>query len=552
MKFMLTGRILGRPSLVTVSALGLAAFLMNACSTTETLDADSGGGGQSPAGGSATGDGGTGGSPVSGPGGQGGEGGVAAPEVEVAELAELAVKSADSYDDNAYGIISGTTLAGYHKDWEANRPAGVTGKLVILQVLASGQAAQVIVSNEKDGVYSYVLPTAKVAQARSNGLSNFETDIPDGPTADALLKLYGIDPTKDFVVLTFEAPPGTASSVVQSVGRAWVFFNYWGWPKERLAILNGSINVNGTLGSNDPQKVQIAATAQQKFSLPKDNGTKSFKDLYRDQTVVSVSAEEIIAVLEEPENGALRSKVRIVDARGGAEALGLKKATNTGRTTCASYDSTTPGNPLNKKCSTPFEGRIRGANSVPWTGFLQDLTNGYRFLSPADAKALFDAQSGWVDGTHEFTIQYCRTNQRSTVTGMVANLILGYPTRLYETSFIEWGHLSAGPADVVAGDVTETFPNKSLLPEASPFRTDLAAYTEHAVLNAADSAAYVPGGTLGVLTQPVTWVAGPNYNDEADVNPPSTAVGDLWPKLNAAGTTTRASIEADRAYLRAE
>lgn len=549
MKFLLNGRIVARPRwLVTIGSLSLAALMTSACSETEAIDADAGGGGQTAAGGSKNG--GSGGSQPVGPGGQGGEGGAPVQAIEVPDLADLAVKSADSYDDNAYGVISGKTLAAYHKDWENSRPAGVTGKLVILQVLPSGQAAQVIVSNEKKGVYSYVLPTAKVAQARSNGLSNFETDIPDGPTADALLKLYGIDPTQDFVVLTFEAPTGTQSSVVQSVGRAWVFFNYWGWPKERLAVLNGSINFNGTLSANDPLKVQIAATAQQKFSQPKDNGTKGFKDLFRDQTIVSITVEEILEILNEPENGPTRSKVRIVDARGGAEALGLKKATSTGRTLCASYDATTPGNPLNKKCSTPFEGRIKGARSAPWTGYLRDLANGFRFLEPADAKTLFDTQSGWVDGTHEFTIQYCRTNQRSTVTGMVANLILGYPTRLYETSFIEWGHLSAGPPDATVGDVTETFPNKSVLSGTSPFRTDLAAFTEHAVLAPADSAAYVPGGTLGTLTQPVTWVDGPNYNDEADVNPPSATVGDVWPKVNAIATTSRASIDEDRAYLR--
>ncbi|HSC87713.1 MAG TPA: hypothetical protein VLC09_10605, partial [Polyangiaceae bacterium] len=242
-----------------------------------------------------------------------------------------------------------------------------------------------------------------------------------------------------------------------------------------------------------------------------------------------------------------KDKIRIVDARGGAEAYGLKKATSTGRTKCSSYDATTPGNPNNKKCSTPFEGRIKGASSVPWTQFVQGKDKGFSFLDPAAAKAIFDTQSGWEDGVHEQTIQYCRTNQRSTVTGIVANLILGYPTRLYETSFIEWGHLAARPAE---GETT--FPNANTLASDSPYRTDVETFTEHAVLDAADAAAYTPGGTLGALTQPVTWVAGPNYNDEADINPASVVVGDEWPKLNAAATTTRQSIEADRSYLRGE
>ena len=154
-------------------------------------------------------------------------------------------------------------------------------------------------------------------------------------------------------------------------------------------------------------------------------------------------------------------------------------------------------------------------------------------------KSTFDTQSGWNESA-DFTIQYCRTNQRSTVTGIVANVILGYPTRFYETSFIEWGHVSAGPEG-------GTTPNKAVVAADFPFRTDVAALTEHAVLAEADAGAYTPGGTLGTLTQPVTWVDGPNYNDEADISPP---VAGTWPKLNPAGTTTRFSIDTDRAYLR--
>ena len=83
------------------------------------------------------------------------------------------------------------------------------------------------------------------------------------------------------------------------------------------------------------------------------------------------------------------SNVSIVDARGGAEALGLRKATSTGKTDCLSYT----GSGTNTRCSPPFEGRLKGANSVPWAQFLDSAANGFQFFSKATVKATFDAQA---------------------------------------------------------------------------------------------------------------------------------------------------------------
>jgi hypothetical protein len=292
----------------------------------------------------------------------------------------------------------------------------------------------------------------------------------------------------------------------------------------------------------------LAPVAQGKSSTPPNDGTTTVRHLGNDNTSLVISAEEIIAILNDEDPEHAKENVRIVDARGGAEAYSLKKATSTGRTDCPSYAAAT-----NKRCSPPFEGRIARAESVPWTQFLDTIENGYRFKSKSTVQSIFDTQSGWSSqlrpstgeawgGVADFTIQFCRTNQRSTVTSIVAGVILGYPTRLYETSFIEWSHLAHHP----------TAASGQVLAEDSPFRTDLEALTEHAHLKNADDTdfEYVSGAAFdpaAFVTSggKIEWEAGPQYNDEADISPQ----GNGWPKVNVEATTSRASIEADRAYL---
>lgn len=555
MKLVLNPKSRARLTLaLTLTALACAPVV--ACSD-DPSDPDGNGGeggeGGSASGGSSTGGRASGGGPSTGgndgTGAFGGEGGLGGgsggdasggtgtggeapiPELTVSTIEDLADKSYPDYGDNEHGLITGGRLKRWISNWEEEKPADVAGRLIILQIVPATVTSSVhITPKEKDGVFTYLVNANDFNVARDNGLSSFETDIPDGASVDAWLHKYGIDPRNDLIVLTFEQQGSTANSIVQSVGRAWIYFKYWGLQNEHLAILNGSLNWNAT-----NYGIGISTVAQQKFSKAPNNGTIGVRHLGYDNTVQSISLEEIIAILNEDEGAPDKAGVRIVDARGGAEAYGLKKSTSTGRTTCTSYTGT--GN--NAKCSTPFEGRIKGAKSVPWTQFLDTAQNGFRFLPYSTVKTTFDTQSGW-DSNADFTIQYCRTNQRSTVTGIVANVILGYPTRFYETSFIEWGHVSAGPDG-------GTTPNKAVVAADFAFRTDVEELTEHAVLADADTAAYTPGGTLGTLTQPVTWVSGPNYNEEADISPP---VSGTWPKLNPAATTTRLSIDTDRAYLR--
>jgi len=439
-------------------------------------------------------------------------------ELQTSTAQQLVDESASDYGGNVHGLISGARLKSWVDSWGANRPAGITGKLVVLQVVPSIATSKVHVAENANGVVSYLLPQAELLQVRDNGLSQIEAEIPGGAAADALLKKYGIDATKDLVALTFEQlpaegqTPATANSIVQSVGRAWLTLRYWGFPRERVAILNGSVNWNAT-NQALPLSTAVAPT-------PPNDGLTSVRDLRIDNTKLVIPLEELLSTLKGASGNWPLAKLRVIDARGGAEALGLLKSTSTGKTDCPSF--TNSGS--NTRCSPPFEGRIKGAKSVPWPNFLQGTNEGFRFLSKADAKAAFDTLSGYQPG--DLTIQYCRTNMRSMVTGIVAAVVLGYPTRFYDTSFIEWSHLAYGPTA-----------KKQILPESSPFRTDLATLTEHATVTG-----YTPGAAYDASTMPVTgWVDGPNYNDDADISPTA-------PLVNPSATTTSKSVSDDRAY----
>ncbi len=436
--------------------------------------------------------------------------------------AELADVSADNYADNKHGLITGATLANWISNWPANRPAGVTGKLVVLQVVPNVANSQTHVAGDGTNVVSYLVAQSELTQLRNNGLSQIEAEIPNGESADTLLKKYGIDALQDFVVVTFEqlpavgAAPATANAIVQQAARAWLLLRYWGYAKDRIALLNGSVNWNS---ANEELVLSTDVPA-----TPPNNGSVSVRELRTDNTQFVITLDGLLGTLKNAASATPRNKTTIVDARGGAEALGLLKSTSTGKTDCPSYDNSG----ANTRCSPLFEGRIKGAYSVPWTQFLDTSANGFRFFSKATVKDIFDTQSEYKTGN--VVVQYCRTNVRSMVTGVVSSVILGYPTRFYDTSFIEWSHLAYGPTAK-----TQT------LPEASAYRTDLATFTEHATVTG-----YTPGLPFDPDAHTITgWIDGPNYNLDADIS-------DTPILLVPASTTASQSVIDDRAYKLAQ
>ncbi len=169
--------------------------------------------------------------------GGGGEDTVAtASRIAASSPAMLTQASADNYDDNVNGMISGATLKRWKDDWVTERAKlGLTGKLIIFQVTAGPAGSEYIKPNGTT-VFTYLSPSSEWIQTRNNGVIETQSMVPDGTTMDALLKKYNIDPARDMIV----AAMGTGSTGnAMAQGRIWYALRYWGLDKKNLAILNG-------------------------------------------------------------------------------------------------------------------------------------------------------------------------------------------------------------------------------------------------------------------------------------------------------------------------
>jgi len=186
----------------------------------------------------------------------------------VHSAAQIAQESDADYNNNVNGLITGATLKNWMTNWAANRPAGITGKLVILQAAAGPGVVQYVKPDGVD-VFTYLSPSSEWIQTRSNGVIETTSMVPDGTAMDALLKKYAIDPSKDMIVA---AMGNGSTSNAMAQGRIWYALRYWGVEKEHLALLNGG---NQWLNGNGMAAADFQATA----SAAPDTGTFSVRRL---------------------------------------------------------------------------------------------------------------------------------------------------------------------------------------------------------------------------------------------------------------------------------
>lgn len=390
---------------------------------------------------------------------------------------DLVQESAADYDDNRYGLITGETLEHWLDDWSGNRPAGIEGDLIILQV-ADGYREDIkyVTPNESQGIYVYSVPSSRWVMTRSNGVTETVSMVLDGPRMDGLLSFYAINPAQDMIVFV----SGTGGNFQNMLmGRGWYLFRYWGTEARHLAILNGSI-------AHELPASRLSDTA----STPPGTGTATVKDLPTDNTALQVTLGEMInaAKTQDPD-------IFIWDSRSPAEYNGeLRKTRGATGTSCgdvdgdgvadADYDGSGTIDASDKQCYSAFEGHPRGAVNLNFTELLikddgtEDFDGdgnpdaSYRYKSKSDLQDLV-ASIGYDDAQTIYT--YCRTTYRAMITGVVTAVILGYPVRFYDGAMIEWLQLANWP---------NTTGNNNL-PETSPWRTDLvsvANYNESAVV----------------------------------------------------------------------
>jgi len=452
-----------------------------------------------------------------------GTGYINAVTITVNSPADLTNVSADNYNDNVNGLITGATLKRWKDNWLNQRPAGITGKLVILEVTAGEAGYQYIVpattnATPTQNVVSYLAASAEWVMTRSNGVISTSSLVLDGPSIDAELNKYGIDPANDMIVIL----QGTASSSnVMSQGRAWLALHYWGVDAKHLSILSGSNQWQLTSGAMTA--VDFATAGNTPPSFPA--GTYSVKNLLNDNTSLIASVGDFMAVVPATDTSTKGSGVFLWDARTITQySAGYMREANDGASAgcgASAYCNAAPtydymgsfqnngsrqGHP-NGAVDLNFINLLNNCNPVPVGGGcdyktkaqLASYMNGEadaagnglhrgNMVNSVYTETLVGAGNGYQPGDTAYL--WCETTFRAMITGMASSVVLGHPTRFYDSGMVEWNSLSNLP------DAT----GNNILPADSPWRTDVKSFFRPA------------SNTVMVATRQITNAYAPNSN----------------------------------------
>lgn len=381
------------------------------------------------------------------------------------------------YSANKSGIITAETLTSYIEDWKNNKPEGTTGNLIIVQAGATS-SGKFIKHNDND-VFVYQIPaggTCDPSYRRHDGMANVPGALLAGPYIDGMISTFNMDPEKDFVVFAV----GEGATTMREIVRSWWVMTYWGWNKERLAFLDGSVSYDFSKSSGLSNNL-VAHPSTPPVKLDADgnpvihNGQMvpiapfySMKTLNNVQTNLQIYINDMMIIAAKVnKNGYF-----IADARGSEEYTGKKYSKFSDDKVC--------GPNKDEKCLMPLQGHIRGAIDFPYTDILimddfKEDINGdgkvdkkdasYKFKSPIDLEKLY-SEKGYKKG--DKVITYCRTGRKSTLIAITAHTVLNYPVAMYDGSWVQWGEMAGGRTDVNGAEI---------LPKGSYMDLDNSKYT---------------------------------------------------------------------------
>ncbi|MCG5501978.1 sulfurtransferase [Ectothiorhodospira lacustris] len=378
--------------------------------------------------------------------------------------ADIAQKSAEEYDDNHSGLITGRTLKSWIDNWEENRPDGITGKLIIIQA-TRGPSGFEFIKPDNQNVFTYLETGWR--EPRTNGVSEIAGIVLSGPSIDALIRRYGIDVNNDMIVCA----QGTGGNAAMNQGRCWYTFRYWGVDHRNLAVLNGGNNhLNGDWTAGDFTNQDFSAAIANQPSPIINRQISNVKDLRVDNTALQATLEDIIDVLPTRDINNTSNGVFLWDGRS-LDQYSAGEASEAGGPLANRYASF--------QNQATRQGHPRGSVNLNWTNLIDTSTGLYK--PKAALRAYLNGEvdengRGFVDGTYQYlgignayqdgdTVYiWCETAARAAVTQIVTAVILGLPTRLYDASTIEWNSLT--------GDAYDR-DGVLILPSDSPWRTDV-------------------------------------------------------------------------------
>jgi len=404
------------------------------------------------------------------------------------------------YKYNKSGLITAKEAAKWITNWERNKPRGINGRLFVMQV-GRLPGATPFVKHDNVNVFTFdrTAGCTGTGDTRNDGISDipmpiFGGGMPNG--MDGAFWAYGINPLEDMllVVVASDEPKNMALAT-----RFLWTMNYWGMKKDHVAIMNGTamymfdpkLNPDvkwAGVRSKESMFTEYDSTVLMAPGGPLDvafdeNGYpkaprqnfKSIKTLPAgDQFELFASMEDMMNVVDE--NNANNV---IIDGRGAAE-YNADVATKRSKT-----ETLECGVTHDQQCYSAFEGHIKGAVNLEYRGvintedYIKDL-NGDGIVDARDSSMTFKSKRelkrtfrklGVKRGSDVYT--YCRTGTRASLITYASFEILGYKTHMYDGSWIQWSKLA---------DATDTYGDQ-MLPSDSPWRTDVAKYTDNVTYN---------------------------------------------------------------------
>ncbi|HTN35293.1 MAG TPA: hypothetical protein VL091_14900 [Marinobacter sp.] len=403
--------------------------------------------------------------------GCGGERSEAKLSLSVNTPANITNTSRANYDDNVNGLVTYKTLKGWLDNWDENKPAGIGGKLVIIQQQAGDTGFEFIKPNNEN-TFTYV--DSSWLETRNNGVMNIGQIVLSGPSIDRFIRKYGIDVKNDLIVCAQGGKEG-ANGAYMNQGRCWFTFSYWGVSQENIAVLNGNNKyLFDQLGAEYFTSEKLAGNNPSPLVHKQ---VSSVKDLRVDNTALYASVEDVINALpltDAPDNG---DSVMLWDARNLPQYSAGQFRWNGN-----AIEATVADGKLGFQNNAPRQSHPRGALNLEFTNMLDGVTGlyydkatienivrggltpkGEGFVSGGANKDYKLVQAGNAYQEGDTVIHYCETSMRAGVTILATAVILGIPSRLYDSAMIEWNSLTTGTKDRNGYEV---------LPENSPWNTE--------------------------------------------------------------------------------
>jgi 3-mercaptopyruvate sulfurtransferase SseA len=405
-----------------------------------------------------------------------------------------------SYARNRAGLVNANVAAKWINDWEANKPSAVNGRLFVMQVGLLPNSTMPFIKHDDVNVFTFdrTAGCTTTGDIRNDGISDIPMPIFSGGMTgmDGAFWAYDINPNEDMllVVVASDEPKNMALAT-----RFLWTMNYWGMKHDHVALMNGT-----AMYMFDPKlnpKIRRAGVTSKESMFTK-NGSEYLmapggKLFFGDpangiapaprlnfQSIKTLPTQpnfELFASMEDMMNVVDESSAKnvIIDGRGAAEYnadIAAKRSKS---------DAKVCGETHDKQCYSSFEGHIKGAVNLEYRSvintqdYVKDL-NGDGEINERDASMTFLSKKELERTFKKLGVRrnsdvytYCRTGTRASLITFASFEIMKYNTHMYDGSWIQWSKMA---------DAVDTFGNQ-LLPKDSPWRVDIAKYTENVTYN---------------------------------------------------------------------